>query len=92
MADAVEYGLRIVNLMRMFNFRHGLTKEIEGPSARYGSTPVDGPAKGISIGIHWDEIRDNYYEQMGWDVETGKPLPETLKKLGLEHLVKDLSV
>jgi aldehyde:ferredoxin oxidoreductase len=89
--DAVEFGLRIVNLMRMFNFRHGLTKEMEGPSERYGSTPVDGPAKGISIGVHWDRIRDNYYEQMGWDVGTGKPLPETLKKLGLGQLVKDLA-
>jgi len=29
---------------------------------------------------------------MGWDVETGRPLAETLRKLGLENLVKDLSV
>jgi aldehyde:ferredoxin oxidoreductase len=90
-ADAQATGLRIVNQMRMFNFRHGLTKEIEGPSERYASTPVDGPAEGKSIRIHWDAIRNNYYEQMGWDVETGKPLPETLRKLGLEHLVKDLN-
>ncbi len=89
--DAVETGLRIVNQMRMFNFRHGLKKEIEGPSERYGSTPTNGPAEGKSIAIHWDEIRDNYYEQMGWDVETGKPLPDTLKKLGLENLVKELN-
>jgi len=27
---------------------------------------------------------------MGWDPETGKPLPETLKKLGLEELIKHL--
>ena len=46
---------------------------------------------GQAIGAQWDAIRDNYYEQMGWDVKTGKPLPETLKKLGLEHLVKDLN-
>ena len=91
-ADAVDTGLRIVNLMRMFNFRHGLTKEIEGPSERYSSTPIDGPAEGKSIRVHWDAIRNNYYEQMGWDVETGRPLAETLRKLGLENLVKDLSV
>jgi aldehyde:ferredoxin oxidoreductase len=78
--------------MRMFNFRHGLTKEVEGPSERYSSTPIDGPAEGKSIRVHWDAIRNNYYGQMGWDVETGRPLPETLRKLGLEHLVKDLSV
>ena len=89
--SAKEMGLRIVNLMRMFNFRHGLTKEMEAPSVRYSSTPVDGPVAGIGIREHWDAIRDNYYEQMGWDVETGKPLPETLKKYGLEDLIKELN-
>jgi aldehyde:ferredoxin oxidoreductase len=86
-AEAVDTGLRIVNLMRMFNFRHGLTKELEAPSERYSSTPIDGPAQGKAIRVHWDTIRDNYYQQMGWDVETGKPLPETLEKLGLGNLV-----
>jgi aldehyde:ferredoxin oxidoreductase len=81
--EAVSTGLRILNLMRMFNFRHGLTKEVEAPSERYKSTPIDGPAVGKAIGIHWDAIRDNYYEQMGWDVATGRPLPQTLEKLGL---------
>jgi aldehyde:ferredoxin oxidoreductase len=85
--DAREFGLRNVNLMRIFNFRHGLTKESEAPSVRYGSTPVDGPAEGKGIQEHWGAIRDNYYAEMGWDVATGKPLPETLKKLGLGFAV-----
>ena len=85
--DTKEMGLRIVNLMRMFNYRHGLTKEVEAPSVRYGSTPVDGPAAGHGIHEHWDAIRDNYYEQMGWDVATGMPTPETLRKYGLEEIV-----
>ena len=89
--DAKEMGLRIVNLMRMFNFRHGLTKEMEAPSLRYSSTPTDGPVEGIGIREHWDAIRDNYYEQMGWDVKTGRPLPETLKTLGLEEFVGQYS-
>jgi aldehyde:ferredoxin oxidoreductase len=33
---------------------------------------------------------ENYYTLMGWDPKTGKPLPETLKKLDLEELIKDL--
>jgi aldehyde:ferredoxin oxidoreductase len=82
--DAKKMGLRIVNLMRMFNFRHGLNKEMEAPSVRYSSTPVDGPAAGHGIREHWDAIRDNYYEQMGWDVGTGMPTPETLAKFDLE--------
>jgi aldehyde:ferredoxin oxidoreductase len=88
--EAVNTGLRIVNQMRMFNFRNGLTKEMEAPSERYSSTPIDGPAEGKSIRAHWDTIRNNYYEQMGWNVESGKPLPETLQRLGLGDLVKDL--
>jgi aldehyde:ferredoxin oxidoreductase len=32
----------------------------------------------------------NYYELMGWDPETGIPLPSTLEGLGLGHVSKDL--
>jgi aldehyde:ferredoxin oxidoreductase len=88
--EAMDAGRRAINQLRVFNFRHGLTKEVEAPSVRYGSTPVDGPAKGIGIMPHWESIRRNYYEQMGWNPETGKPLPTTLEKLGLGHLAKDL--
>jgi len=58
---------------------------------RYSSTPVDGPAAGYGIAEHWDAIRDNYYEQMGWDVETGRPTPETLERFGLTELVAKYS-
>lgn len=87
-SEAMDVGRRTINLLRMFNYRHGLTMEMEAPSARYGSTPVDGPARGIGIMKHWDSIRRNYYEQMGWDGDTGKPLPETLEQLGLSHLIQ----
>ncbi|MBN1177364.1 MAG: hypothetical protein JXA51_06755 [Dehalococcoidales bacterium] len=89
-SKAMDIGKRIVNQLRVFNVRHGLTKEIEAPSVRYGSTPVDGPAQGKAIMPHWDALRRNYYEKMGWDPETGRPLPETLKKVGLAHLIPDL--
>jgi aldehyde:ferredoxin oxidoreductase len=89
-AEAMNAGRRVVNQFRAFNFRHGLTKEMEAPSVRYGSTPVDGPAQGKSVSAQWEALRRNYYEQMGWDAETGKPLPETLKDLGLESLIPDL--
>jgi aldehyde:ferredoxin oxidoreductase len=39
---------------------------------------------------NWDMMVRNYYETMGWDRETGTPLPDTLEKLGLEDIVKDL--
>jgi aldehyde:ferredoxin oxidoreductase len=88
--EAMDVGLRIVNQLRVFNFRHGLTKDIEAPSVRYGSAPVDGPAQGKFIMPHWESVRRNYYQQMGWDAETGKPLLKTLERLGLAHIFPDL--
>lgn len=89
--EAMDVGRRAINQLRVFNFRHGLTKEMEAPSARYGSAPVDGVAKRISVMPNWDFIRRNYYQEMGWDPETGKPLPQTLKKLKLDKLIRFLS-
>jgi len=88
--DAMDMGRRTVNLLRAFNLRHGLGPELDKPSPRYGSTPVDGVVAGVGIGEHWDQMVGDYYEQMGWDRETSKPLPETLRSLGLEHVVADL--
>jgi aldehyde:ferredoxin oxidoreductase len=88
--EAMHVGRRIVNLLRAFNIRHGIGPDVEKPSARYGSVPVDGPNKDKNIGLEWDGMIENYYQLMGWDRATGKPLPETLAKYGLEQQRKDL--
>ena len=88
--EAMAVGRRIVNVLRAFNVRHGITPEVEQPSLRYGSVPVDGPARNKDIGPEWDGMMDNYYRLMGWDRQTGKPWPETLKKYGLERQLRDL--
>lgn len=88
--EALTVGKRIVNLLRAFNIRHGHTAEMDAPSPRYGSTPVDGPAQSRSIMPHWNELRAGYYQSMGWDKETGKPLPDTLRSFGLEYAIPEL--
>ena len=88
--DAFKVGLRVVNQLRVFNFSHAMKTEDERPSKRYGSIPTDGPTEGKNIMEKWESMVENYYSLMGWDTKTGKPLPETLKKLGLGDLIKDL--
>jgi len=88
--DAFALGRRVINQLRVFNFRHGMKAEDEMPSTRYGSIPGDGPAEGVNIMGKWPWMVENYYRLMGWDAKTGKPLPETLRNLGLGELVKDL--
>jgi aldehyde:ferredoxin oxidoreductase len=88
--EAMKVGKRAVNLARVFNLRHGIKAELDRPSPRYGSTLPDGLGAGKGILLHWDEMRRNYYKNMGWDENTGAPLPETLKELGLEAVIKQL--
>jgi aldehyde:ferredoxin oxidoreductase len=88
--EAMDVGRRVVNLLRVFNLRHGVSPEMDMPSERYRSTPVDGAAAGKSIAPHFEHMRSMYYEMMGWTPEFGKPTPETLAKYGLEFATNDL--
>ncbi|MCP4519061.1 MAG: hypothetical protein GY824_28010, partial [Delftia sp.] len=89
-AEALKIGQRAINQLRVFNLCHGLDPSLEAPSPRYGSTPVDGPAEGQGIAEHFLWMRQNYWREMGWDTETGRPLPETLERLGLAELTTAL--
>lgn len=88
--EAIQMSERAANLFRVFNIRHGHTPQLEQPSPKYGSIPVDGPMKGKNVLAHWEQMLSEYYKLMGWDKETGKPLPETLEKLGLETVISDI--
>jgi aldehyde:ferredoxin oxidoreductase len=83
--EAIDVGRRTINLLRVFNLQRGLTPELEYPSKRYGSTPMDGPVAGKSIAPFWEQMRADYYKWLGWDLESGRPLRETLTALGLSE-------
>lgn len=85
--EAREAGLRTINLLRAFNIRHGLGPELDAPSVRYSSMPLDGPVAGKTIAPHWKQMLQRHHELLGWDAGTGKPLPETLKRFGLEEVI-----
>ncbi len=88
--DAMRFGRRTAAILRAFNLRCGIGPEVEYPSERYGSQPVDGPAKEHNVMAQWDRMLDVWYETVGYDRKTGKPTRETLQKLGLEWLAKEL--
>jgi aldehyde:ferredoxin oxidoreductase len=88
--EAQMVGRRAVNLFRVFNLRCGIGPELDYPSARYGSTPTDGPAQGIAIAPEWRGMLERYYHAMGWDVQHGHPLPDTLRRLGLDAVIADV--
>ncbi len=88
--EAMTMGRRTAAIFRAVRLRCGIGVDREKPSVRYGSVPHDGPAKGQAVGEQWDKMVDTWYRQVGYDRKTGKPLPATLKTLGLDWLSKDL--
>ena len=88
--EAMAFWKRCAAMFRLFNLRNGIGPESERPSERYWSTPVDGPAAGTSAKENWDTMISAYYDTVGLDRASGRPFPETLQKLGLEHLIPEV--
>jgi aldehyde:ferredoxin oxidoreductase len=87
--EALQCGERITNLMRLVYQQRGFKKSDElDASPRWLEPAVAGPAKGLTIAPYLPAMVDEYYEQMGWNVETGLPLPETLERLGMDEFVQ----
>ena len=88
--DFRKTGERAVNLSRAFNMRDGFSRKDDTLPGRFLEEPMPGgPAKDHMIeGL--DALIDGYYQERGWDKETGKPTPEKLKELGLENVISDL--
>ncbi len=85
---------RAYNMERLFNLREGMTRDDDWLVDRYFDEPCTRGAPDV-IGATIDRKKfkimiDEYYEHHGWD-ENGIPLPETLKRLGIDkepsHLV-----
>jgi len=88
--EAIRFGRRTAAINRATALRCGHAGALEYPSVRYGSTPVDGPAKGQAVRDQWETMLDTWYAEVGYDRKTGKPWPKTLKALGLDWLARDL--
>jgi aldehyde:ferredoxin oxidoreductase len=82
--DLNEVGMRIMCQERLFNMREGITRKDDTLPARLliESKP-DGPTKGQVVPL--DELLNEYYSALGWDIVTGNPTDEVLDSLGIER-------
>lgn len=88
--ECLKVGRRIINLLRMFNKREGMTMEEDCFSPRLGQSPVNGPGKGKSLAPTFEQVRNAYYKEMGWD-KNGMPTQKTLEELDLEFTISELN-
>jgi aldehyde:ferredoxin oxidoreductase len=90
--EALNVGERVTNLMRLVYARRGFQKQDEfDVSAKHLEPPPTGPSKGLTIEPYLPAMVDEYYRLLGWNVDTGLPTPETLKRLGMEEFLGDVS-
>lgn len=88
--EGLRTGHRILTLRQAFNAREGLTPDrFRLPRRIQEELLKVGPCAGVRI--DFETLRNSYFEAMGWDIRSGRPYPDTLRSLGLEELVGDLS-
>jgi aldehyde:ferredoxin oxidoreductase len=78
-----EAGMRIICQERLFNMREGITRKDDTLPTRLLTEPKpDGPTKGAVVPL--EELKDDYYRALGWDLSTGNPDDSLLDKLGIK--------
>ena len=82
--EVMQIGERVNNLVRLFNIREGLTKDLDTLPKRFFSEPLkEGPCRDRVVEL--DQLIEEYYLVRGWD-ESGVPKKDNLKKLGIESI------
>jgi len=89
LADRLALGIRIFNMRHAFNVREGFRREDYKLSERFlkSDPPHEGPIAGVVVDI--DALSDNFFNTIGWNMDT-VPSKDSLEMLGgLEHLIAD---
>jgi len=88
--DYLVIGERIETMRHSFNVREGIKPDDFKLSGRpKGEPPLSyGPHKNVTLDL--DSMRKAFFEAFGWDLATGKPSKQTLEKLGLNEVLKDI--
>lgn len=83
--EFMKIGERIATVERAFNVREGITRKDDTLPIRLMTEPLpSGPNKGqVVTSEELELMKHEFYEAMGWDVDTGIPTKATLEALDL---------
>jgi aldehyde:ferredoxin oxidoreductase len=86
--ELMKVGERRVNMMRIFNAREGITAESDTLPEKFFKPLRGGVTDGVYVNRdEFETAVKEYYEQSGWDTDSGVPTNETLRRLDLEWLI-----
>ena len=87
--ELLKIGERAINLQRLFNQREGFYRKDDMIHPRMGEKPRFGLFKDQEACVikDFNLILDEYYNERGWQKESGKPKKYKLKELDLEQYI-----
>jgi aldehyde:ferredoxin oxidoreductase len=81
-AEQMRVAERILTVMRLFNIRTGFTEKEDMLPRRFYQPKTDGVLSDTALDpVEQEKAKHNYYSLMGWDADTGIPLPERVEEL-----------
>jgi len=81
--DLNTVGMRVMCLERLFNMREGFSRDDDTLPPRLLTEPKpDGPNRGATVPL--EELKDDFYRTMKWDVSTGNPPDSLLSEVEIE--------
>jgi aldehyde:ferredoxin oxidoreductase len=82
--EQLRVAERVLTVARLFNVREGFTAEDDTMPARFFQPKTDGVLANRSFdAAKFARAKRYYYTLMGWDPDTGVPLPERLEDLAI---------
>lgn len=88
--ELLQKGLRVHHLERYLSYLYGgfTRKDDSVPDRFYTTSVADGPFKGSHLDREpVNKMLNEYYQELGWNIETGLPEAELLKSKGLGYLL-----
>jgi aldehyde:ferredoxin oxidoreductase len=87
-----DYARKVRNYYRAYEMREGdVSRDQDTLPKRLFGPVTGGRSKGEAIDRDkFEEMKSEYYEYQGWDVETGLPTRESLDACGLKKVADDL--
>jgi aldehyde:ferredoxin oxidoreductase len=83
--EQLRVAERVLTMDRLFNIRQGLTAADDVLPQRFFEPKANGALSKTSLDPEkMKQARSYYYTIMGWDPETGIPLPGKLNELGID--------
>jgi aldehyde:ferredoxin oxidoreductase len=85
--EQIRITERILTMMRLFNVREGFSEADDKLPARIFQPKTDGILSTTKLDpAKYERAKKYYYTLMGWDANTGIPLPEKTEELGISTL------